>query len=695
MGKDGGGMTPKQISNSIKAKGLQRLRWYCQFCQKQCRDENGFKCHLSSDAHMRQMEVVASNSGMFVDKYSHEFEEDFIKILSRRYPTTRVAANQVYNEFIKDRSHIHMNATRWPSLSEFVKYLGKESKCVVEETSKGWYITYINRDPTFVKQQMIAADKREKVEITDEERQRIDIEKRLQEMSKLLPPTINEYKPTEISTDQFKSISLSFQKDKETKKDNQNQNNQNNNNLNIFNSLTNNNNISSNNNNGNNNNNNNVQKKSALEEIMEKQEQIKKLQQQKLQQPKQEESSSSSSTSTSSTTISSGWLIKNLIVKIIDKELKEYYKWKGVVEKVSDDGYVGQIRLLDDDRVSLNIDQEFLETVIPGQGQEVMIVDGRHRGRHCKLLDIDLDQFSGTLIDLETNQTFLNIPYEHFLLVNCLYNLLLHMKKNNKKHNYFYKQDCCESKSSKVVASSISSLSNNNIIDSASPLQLLQQQQSYNNLISNCYLLMCRAEDLFVDKVSIHFICPIGKGVIEDPIVTPCGHTFCNPCLQNWLNTRRQCPTDRLPVTHKQLIPNYLVLNILADLIVKCDHHAQGCQWVGKWSTLSCHLRQCQAALPKVRFWLKHHVPFGQQIRVTGSCDQLGNWDPQKSFPLKFSQGDTWEGEIILGQAGRIEYKYFISYYDTGELVYWEGGPNRVFLVSSNSNYRRDIFRNP
>lgn len=40
MGKDkGGGLTPKAIANRIKAKGLQKLRWYCQMCQKQCRDE--------------------------------------------------------------------------------------------------------------------------------------------------------------------------------------------------------------------------------------------------------------------------------------------------------------------------------------------------------------------------------------------------------------------------------------------------------------------------------------------------------------------------------------------------------------------------------------------------------------------------------------------------------------------------------
>lgn len=35
-------LSPKAISNRIKSKGLQKLRWYCQMCQKQCRDEVKF-----------------------------------------------------------------------------------------------------------------------------------------------------------------------------------------------------------------------------------------------------------------------------------------------------------------------------------------------------------------------------------------------------------------------------------------------------------------------------------------------------------------------------------------------------------------------------------------------------------------------------------------------------------------------------
>lgn len=92
--------SPKNVANRQKSKGLQKLRWYCELCQKQvrvrepadcasvcllhtllqprvclgtnppsrswrprrgfgraphaqCRDENGFKCHCDSEGHQR------------------------------------------------------------------------------------------------------------------------------------------------------------------------------------------------------------------------------------------------------------------------------------------------------------------------------------------------------------------------------------------------------------------------------------------------------------------------------------------------------------------------------------------------------------------------------------------------------------------------------------------------------------------
>ncbi|VVA22733.1 PREDICTED: DNA/RNA-binding [Prunus dulcis] len=139
-------LTPKAIANRIKAKGLQKLRWYCQMCQKQCRDENGFKCHCMSESHQRQMQIFGENSNRIVDGYSEEFEQSFLDLMKRSHRFSRIAATVVYNEYINDRHHVHMNSTEWATITEFVKHLGRTGKCKVEETPKGWFITYIDRD---------------------------------------------------------------------------------------------------------------------------------------------------------------------------------------------------------------------------------------------------------------------------------------------------------------------------------------------------------------------------------------------------------------------------------------------------------------------------------------------------------------------------------------------------------------------
>ncbi|ORX90042.1 KIN, antigenic determinant of recA protein-like protein [Basidiobolus meristosporus CBS 931.73] len=170
MGK-GDFLTPKAIANRIKAKGLQKLRWYCQMCQKQCRDENGFKCHCASESHQRQMKLFAENPKKYMESFSQEFLSEFLKVLSHRHGTKRTFANQVYQELISDRNHLHMNATRWSSLTEFVVYLGKEGLCEVDETERGWFIAWIDRSAKALARQA-AIQKKERTSMNDEEREK-------------------------------------------------------------------------------------------------------------------------------------------------------------------------------------------------------------------------------------------------------------------------------------------------------------------------------------------------------------------------------------------------------------------------------------------------------------------------------------------------------------------------------------------
>jgi len=171
--------TPKYLANAMKSKGLQRLRWYCQVCQKQCRDENGFKCHAQSESHLRQMLVVGENAGRHISDFSSEFQSEFVTLLSRRFGTKRVHANRVYQEFIQDKHHLHMNATRWVTLSEFCKHLGRTGVARVDETEKGWFIAWIDSSPKALAKAE-ASMKKERATMSDEQRERMLIQEQIE-----------------------------------------------------------------------------------------------------------------------------------------------------------------------------------------------------------------------------------------------------------------------------------------------------------------------------------------------------------------------------------------------------------------------------------------------------------------------------------------------------------------------------------
>lgn len=353
-------LTPKAIANRIKAKGLQKLRWYCQMCQKQCRDENGFKCHCMSESHQRQMQIFGQNPTRIVEGYSEEFENLFLEHMKRSHRFSRVAATVVYNEYINDRHHVHMNSTEWATLTEFVKYLGRTGKCKVEETPKGWFITYIDRDSeTLFKERM--KNKRIKADLVEEEKQEREIQKQIERAAELFVPLETESQAASEPVKELKSeaeVKVGFAlgssakpKPKELGESSKL----------LFDEVE---------NDKNEKRNQSAKSKSALEELMweelMKKERINRK---------------------------DYWLCEGIVVKVMSKALAEkgYYKQKGVVRKVIDK-YVGEIEMLESKHV-LRVDQAELETVIPQIGGLVRIVNGAYRGATAKLLGVDTDKF--------------------------------------------------------------------------------------------------------------------------------------------------------------------------------------------------------------------------------------------------------------------------------------------------------------
>ena len=362
MGKEKSGfLTPKAIGNRIKSKGLQKLRWYCQMCQKQCRDENGFKCHCMSETHQRQLLLAGENPAAFNNFFSNEFLTDFMELLKRRFGTKRVHNNIVYNEYINDKEHIHMNSTKWETLTEFTKWLGREGYCKVDQTEKGWFIQYIDRDPKVIARQK-ELDKQKQKEKDDEARQAKAIEEMVRkgqekmsvcstiEYTELCRTNEDEKVAFNFSSNQTSStsdlpkskLSMTGNKrghstplpfDKKVKKT----------------------------------------KKSALDEIMALEETKKKSSKRK-----------------------ENWLTVGIVIKIITKRLGEkYYKKKGIITDV-EDKFTATVKLLDGKDI-VKLDQMHIETVIPAIGRMVVILNGGYCGHIAILESINVKKFCATV----------------------------------------------------------------------------------------------------------------------------------------------------------------------------------------------------------------------------------------------------------------------------------------------------------
>ncbi|KAK2578552.1 hypothetical protein KPH14_012232 [Odynerus spinipes] len=382
MGKHEVG-TPKYIANKIKAKGLQKLRWYCQMCQKQCRDENGFKCHTMSESHHRQLLLFADNASRYMDQFSREFSQGYLNLLKRQFGTRRVPANRVYQEYISDRGHVHMNATMWLTLTAFVKWLGRTGKCVVDETEKGWYITYIDRDPETLAAQEKKA-KKQKMDKDDEERLMEFIEKQIekgQEESLFKEVTEDTSKEPLVRPDDSKPLVLDIKLKPKPKP------------VPVINPST--------------------SKKSEISTDFNSFKRNEETHKDK--QSSMSELNGSSNKSSSEKHINKGgWLREQLVVKVITKSLGDkYYKAKGIVKSVENSGFVAKIKLTKPEELQghvIKLDQEYLETVIPAIGKEVLILWGKYKGEKGIVKRVHIEEYN---IDVQLEEKLVKtLPYE-------------------------------------------------------------------------------------------------------------------------------------------------------------------------------------------------------------------------------------------------------------------------------------------
>lgn len=307
------------------------------------------------------MMLFSENPTQFMNDYSREFEKAFLLIA--RIRGKRLKANDIYREVISDRHHIHMNATTWSTLSNFVTYLGKSGKCEVDQVDDDWYVRFI--DPNAQSLQHLSS-RRAVLELEDEERDRRLISQQM--ASRHLPRdetasdpatdrtpggTKTPSRATEAGTESeknFRKFSLRLgDKRDEVKKSRE-----------MIKSVS------------------RDEKREGKGKTRRRKSELEKLMEEEM---------------ADRAKAGERWLREGLVVRIMHKFCGgKFYKRKAVVKRVRHccegaKGRAADVEVLKSGEV-IRLQQADLENVLPPLGKPALVIKGKYKGNTCKIVDV-------------------------------------------------------------------------------------------------------------------------------------------------------------------------------------------------------------------------------------------------------------------------------------------------------------------
>jgi len=139
--------------------------------------------HTQSESHTRKALEAGQNFKGVQEDFSKAFLSDFLSLLKSSHGEKDIHANKFYQEVIARKDHTHLNATKWHSLTEFVKYLGREGICRVTEKEDGLFIAWIDDSPEAMKRRE-AVRRKEMQDKGDEEREQMLLREQIKRAQK-------------------------------------------------------------------------------------------------------------------------------------------------------------------------------------------------------------------------------------------------------------------------------------------------------------------------------------------------------------------------------------------------------------------------------------------------------------------------------------------------------------------------------
>uniref|UniRef100_A0A7S1KPV2 C2H2-type domain-containing protein n=1 Tax=Percolomonas cosmopolitus TaxID=63605 RepID=A0A7S1KPV2_9EUKA len=369
-------LTPKQIAKRLKsmAKGKEHL--YCQFCQRQFRDNTtGFDTHKKSHEHLENVREFLKDPQSYIQQWSAQFEKMWNDIVTFRYRNKEVRVTVVYDEFTSMEEHVRLHATKWKELMGFVRDWAKRNKDKVTITNKAgsYFIKWDESNEEAAARRFGGESKKRKR--TDLERHMSDIRRQVkaakreeeEQQEEKIESTPENPAPTKEKAS-FGKISI------ESKP---------------------------------------VGSKETLDAAPAVPASIFQLD------ASQHSPESTTSTTTSlSTTLAppKPHFLPGIIVRVMNKKLDtgSYHKKKGTVLKIVTGKGRPLLQLeMQPSGDVIQVPEKQVETVIPNLNREVLCLKGEHRGHAGILVELQKKEFNG-VIRLKESGKEVCVPYDDF-----------------------------------------------------------------------------------------------------------------------------------------------------------------------------------------------------------------------------------------------------------------------------------------
>ena len=116
----------------------------------------------------------------------------------------------------------------------------------------------------------------------------------------------------------------------------------------------------------------------------------------------------------------------------------------------------------------------------------------------------------------------------------------------------------------------------------------------------------------FVDEPDSDYFCPVCQDLLTEPFQLECGHQLCRKCRYRLLSSNKtECPTCRDSDALSNARIDKFLKRKVSSVKIHCQHHKQGCEWVGEVRDFQYHLghnvacpfwcdkRSCQGVIKK------------------------------------------------------------------------------------------------